>query len=45
MSDAQKLKDAIEEFRKSNKRLDEGLNKKEAEIRQARQDAEAKSTH
>lgn len=45
MSDGQKLKDAIEIYRKENKKLDEGLNRKETEIRQARQVAEAKSFH
>ena len=39
MSDAQKLKDAIEEYRKANKHLDERLNKIEAETQSARQAA------
>ena len=39
MSDAQKLKDAIEEYRKANKNLDERLNKTAEETRQARQAA------
>lgn len=45
MSDAQKLKDCITEYRKANQDLDEKLNKVEADNRQSRQEAEAQSNH
>ena len=38
MSDAQKLKDAIAEYRKANKELDEKLSKIEENKRQNRQE-------
>jgi len=40
MSDVQKLKDAIAEYRKANKKLDEGLNKAEENNRRVRREAE-----
>lgn len=43
MSDAQKLKDCITEYRKANKRLDDKLNEIEADNRQRRQAQEAES--
>ena len=39
MSDAQKLKNAIKEYDKANKELDEKLNKAEENTRQSRQAA------
>ena len=38
MSNAQKLKDCIEEYRKADKVLDDKLNKAEQEIQQSRQE-------
>lgn len=38
MSDAQKLKDCIAEYRKRNKKLDEVLTKAEGDVRQSRQE-------
>lgn len=43
MSDAQKLKDCIKEYRKSNKALDDKLNKIAENNRLARQEAEGQS--
>lgn len=43
MSDAQLLKDAIEEYRKANKKLDEGLKKAEQNNRHSRREAEEQS--
>lgn len=43
MSDAQLLKDAIEEYRKANKKLDEGLKRAEQNNRQVRQEAKEQS--
>jgi len=42
MSDAQKLKDCISEYRKAHKALDDRLKQAEMEIRQARQEQKAK---
>lgn len=44
MSDAQKLKDCLLEYRKANKELDDKLNEIEADNRQARQEKEAQSS-
>lgn len=44
MSDAQKLKDCIAEYLKSNKALNDKLKKIEAESRQNRIDKEAQSS-
>lgn len=44
MSDVQKLKDCIIEYRKANKELDEQLTKIEDDSRQARQDVEDKQS-
>jgi len=41
MSDAQKLKDCITEYRKANAELDKRLRKAEQDNRQARQEQEA----
>lgn len=43
MSDAQKLKDCIAEYRKENKRLDEALKKAEQDHHQDRQEQEEQS--
>ncbi|GAI17183.1 unnamed protein product [marine sediment metagenome] len=43
MSDAQKLKDCIAEYRKANKTLDDNLKKAEANVLQGRQEREAES--
>ena len=43
MSDAQKLKDCIAEYRKSNKNLDDKLNEIEENNRQSRREAEEQS--
>ncbi len=43
MTDGQKLKDAITEFRKTDKILDENLKKAEEYNRQARQDVREQS--
>jgi len=40
MSDAQKLKDCITEYRKANKAIDDRLNKIEAERRRVRREVE-----
>lgn len=45
MSDVQKLKDAIAEYRKANKTLDERLNKIEESKRRTRQEAEEQLHH
>ena len=42
MSDAQKLKDCITDYRKANKDLDDKLSKIEEENRQIRQEATGK---
>ena len=41
MSDAQKLKDCIDEYRKSNKKLDDMLTKIEGDSKQVRQEQKA----
>lgn len=42
MSDGQKLKDCITEYRKSNKKLDDMLTKIEQDSKQTRQEQKAK---
>ena len=44
MSDGQKLKDCIAEYRKANKKLDEILNRAEADTRQRRQEQAEQSS-
>ena len=44
MSDAQKLKDCIAEYRKANKHLDDELNKAENQVRQNRQAQKGQSS-
>lgn len=43
MSDAQLLKDAIEEYRKANKKLDEGLKKAAENNRRVHRESEGES--
>ena len=43
MSDAQKLKDALDEYVKANKTLDDKLNKVQEANRQARQEQKERS--
>ena len=43
MSDGQKLKDCIAEYRNANKKLDEALTKAEQNNRRARQEQEGQS--
>ncbi|KKM71580.1 hypothetical protein LCGC14_1429110 [marine sediment metagenome] len=45
MSDSQKLKDAINEYRKENKDLDDKLNKAEQNNRQNRIEQKEQSNH
>ena len=45
MSDGQKLKDCIAEYRKSNKALDDVLKKAEVKNQQNRREAKEQSTH
>ncbi|MBA7670743.1 hypothetical protein ES703_78890 [subsurface metagenome] len=45
MSNAQKLKDAIGEYRKANKNLDAQLTKIEEDNRRTRKAAEVESSH
>lgn len=42
MSDAQKLKDCINEYRKTNKVFDDNLKKAEQKVQQARQEQKGK---
>ena len=44
MSDAQKLKDCVGEYKKTSKDLDDKLNKVENDNRQVRQEAEAQQS-
>lgn len=44
MSDAQKLKDSIAEYKKAKEALDDKLNKAEESSRQNRQEAEGQSS-
>ena len=45
MSDGQKLKDCIAEYRNANKKLDETLTKAEQNNRRVRREAEGQSNH
>jgi len=44
MSDGQKLKDCIAEYRKANKNLDDNLKKAEQKIQQVRQEQTERQT-
>ncbi len=44
MTDGQKLKDCLAEFRKANKTIDDNLKKAEERVRQSRQELEAQSS-
>lgn len=45
MSDGQKLKDCVTEYRKANKALDDNLKKAEATHQQARREKTEQSNH
>ncbi|GAJ12838.1 unnamed protein product [marine sediment metagenome] len=45
MSDTQKLKDAVDEYKKANKELDNQLTKAEESQRQARKDKTGTQSH